>query len=137
MSTLTARMALIQSTLATALPLRVVTRDLVDFAGRADSDLVQGIYTLVSVGEGNYKNYNGREGMDGAQRLLLVGQIRLGEDSIPSAIEDAELAMIDEIKALLRTRPAALAPLFMTGFRQSQQLDTPYGWVSIDLEFLQ
>lgn len=137
MSDLSARMELIKTTLATALPLRVLTRDLVDFSMREDADLVKGIYTLVSGGEGNYKNYNGREGMDGAQRLLLVGQFRLDEDAAGSAIEDAELAMVDEIKALMRTRPPVLAPLYMTGFRQSQQQDKPYGWVSIDLEFLQ
>lgn len=137
MSTLTARMELIKSTLATALPLRVVTRDLMDFSERADSDLVKGVYTLLSNGEGNYKNYSGREAMDGAQRLFLVGQFRLDEDATGSAIEDAELTMVDEIKAMLRTRPPALAQLYMTGFRQSKQLDKPYGWVSIDLEFLQ
>lgn len=137
MSTLTARMELIRSTLATALTLRVVTRDLMDFSERADADLVKGVYTLVSGGEGNYKNYSGREAMDGAQRLSLIGQFRLDEDALGSAIEDAELAMVDEIKALLRTRPATLAQLYMLGFQQSKQLDKPYGWVAINLEFLQ
>lgn len=135
MSELSTRMELIKTTLATALPLRLVTRDLK--SDRDDAELIAGVYTLLSRSEGNYKNYNGREGMDGAQRMLLVGQFRLDEDALGSAIEDAELAMVAEIKALLRTRPPVLAPLYMTGFRQSQQLDKPYGWVSIDLEFLQ
>lgn len=137
MSELSDRMALIRTQLAAAFPLRVVTRDLLDFSARDYTDLEKGIYTLIGQGEGGYQNYSTREGMDGRQRILLVGQMQLGEDALPSAIEDAEFAMVDEIKSFLRARPALLAQLYMTGFRQSQQIDAPYGWVSIDLEFLE
>lgn len=137
MSELSTRMDLIKTLLAAALPARVITRDFQDFAARDSAELEQGIYTLMSRSEGSYQNYSGREAMDGAQRILLVGQIQLGEDALPSAIEDAEFALVDEIKAFLRSRPAQLAQLYMTGFRQSQQLEAPYGWVSIDMEFLQ
>ena len=137
MSDLSDRMALIKTQLAIALTARVVTRDLMDFAQRDNADLVKGVYTVVSKTEGGYKNYSGREGMDGTQNILLVGQFVLAEDVLPSVVEDAELAMVDEIKTFLRTRPAALAQLYMTGFRQSQQMDAPYGWVTIDLQFIQ
>ena len=126
-------MNLIKTLLAAALPLRIVTRDLLDFGQR---DCTAGVYTLVSNGEGGYQNLNGREAMDGTQRILLVGQIQLGEDVAPSAIEDAELAMVDEIKAFLRARPSTIVQWYMTGCRQSQQMDAPFGWVSIDLEFI-
>lgn len=136
MSEISTRMELIKTLLAAALTARIVTRDLLDFAQRKDADLLAGIYTLVSNGEGGYQNLNGREAMDGTQRILLVGQIRLDEDAVPSAIENAELAMVDEIKAFLRARPAQIIQLYMTGFRQSQQMDAPYGWVSVDLEYI-
>lgn len=136
MSELSTRMELIKTTLAAAVTARIVTRNFLDFVDRKDADLLAGIYTLVSNGEGGYQNLNGREAMDGTQRILLVGQIRLAEDAVPSAIEDAELAMVDEIKVFLRARPAQIIQLYMTGFRQSQQVDAPYGWVSVDLEYI-
>jgi hypothetical protein len=137
MSELSDRMELIQTTLAAAFPLRVVTRDLLDFSQREHTDLEKGIWTLVSSGERGYKNYSGREGMDGVQPIMLVGQFVKPEETLGSVIEDAELDMVDEIKTFLRARPAQIIQLYMTGFRQSRQLDAPYGWVSIDLEFLQ
>lgn len=136
MSEIGDRMDLIKSLLAAALPARIVTRDLLDFAQRSEDDLEAGIYTLVSKGEGGYQNLNGREAMDGTQPIQLVGQLKLAEDALPSAIEDAELVMVDEIKVFLRARPAQIIQLYMTGFRQSQQIDAPYGWVSVDLEYI-
>ncbi|HQS59968.1 MAG: hypothetical protein B7Y56_03425 [Gallionellales bacterium 35-53-114] len=136
MSEISDRMNLIKTTLATALPARVVTRDLMDFSMRADEDLQAGIYTLVSKGEGGYQNLLGRLAMDGTQRILLVGQFVAGADADPSAIEDAELAMIAEVKTFLQALPATLCRLKMTGFRQSEQMDTPYGWIVADLEFV-
>lgn len=137
MSDLGDRMNLIKTSLATALPSRVVTRDFMPFDQRKATDLASGIYTIISRDEGNYPNYNGREGMDGSQGIKIIGQFVMTEDSLPSAIEDAEFVMVDEIKTFLRARPAALAQLFMRRFIQSQQLDAPYGWISIELDFLQ
>lgn len=137
MSELSTRMNLIKTLLAAAYPLRVVTRDMLDFTQRDHADLEKGIWTLVSIDERDYKNYSGREGMDGVQSISLVGQLVKPEGTLGSVIEDAELAMVDEIKDFLRARPAQIIQLYMTGFRQSGQLDAPYGWVVIDLEFLQ
>lgn len=137
MSDLSDRMSLIKSLLEAAFPTRIVTRDLLDFSLRKTADLEAGIYSLVSQSEGSYQNYSTREGMDGKQRILLVGQILLGEDVLPSVIEDAEFSLVDEIKGFLRTRDPRLAQLFMNGFKQSQQMEAPYGWVAIELEFLQ
>lgn len=140
MSDLGDRMELIKTTLAAKYVDRVVTRDFLPMENRKDADLVKGIYTILSRDEGNYQNYNGREGMDGSQQIKIVGQFVLPEATVkdtPSAIENAEFVMVDEIKAFLRTRPAPLAQLFMRRFFQSMQLDAPYGWISVDLEFLQ
>lgn len=136
MSEIGDRLNLIKTTLAAALPTRIVTRDLLDFAARQHSELQAGIYTLVSKSEGGYQNLNGRAAMDGAQRMFLAGQLVLTEAALPSEVEDAELAMVDEIKAFLRALPPALCRLQMTGYRQSQQMDVPYGWISVDLEFI-
>jgi hypothetical protein len=136
MSEIGDRMVLIRSTLATALPARVVTRDLMDFSQRDSADLAKGIYTLVSGPETGYQNLLMRAAMDGQQKMLLVGQIALAETALPSETEDAELAMVDEIKTFLRALPAVLTRLQATGYRNSQQIEHPYGWVAFDLEFI-
>lgn len=136
MSELGDRMALIVSTLRTQLPARVITRDLADFADRATEDLARGVITVLSKGEGGYANYPGRAAMDGRQEILIVGQQELAESAAPSAIEDAEFALIEDVQGFLRALPATLCRLDMRAFRQSMQLDHPYAWVAIDLEYI-
>ncbi|MFH2082080.1 MAG: hypothetical protein ABIK08_11415 [Pseudomonadota bacterium] len=134
--TLNERMTALKAGLAAAMPARVVGRDLKDFGDRSKADIAAGVFTLVSRGEGGFKNYNGREAMDGKHRMLLVGQIELGEDAAPSAVEDAEFAMVEDVKGFMRALPPALCSLTMTGFTQSGQVDAPYGWVAIDMEMM-
>ncbi|MCE5182367.1 MAG: hypothetical protein LLG15_11245 [Betaproteobacteria bacterium] len=137
MSELSDRMGLIKDTLAAKYPARVVSRSLMDFPMRHKSELDAGVYTIVSAGEGGYANYNGREAMDGRHHILLVGQFVLGEKATPSEIEDAEGAMVDEIKAFVRSLPMALCSLVMKGYRNSQQIEHPYGWIAVDMEITQ
>lgn len=132
-----ARMVALEAALAAAMPTRVVTRKLMDFAERPKADVAAGVFTLISKGESGYKNHNGREAMDGKHRILLVGQILLSEDTDGEAVEDAEFAMEEEVKAFVRALPPTLCSLVMTGFQQSGQLDTPYGWVTINLEAIE
>jgi hypothetical protein len=135
MSELGDRMNLIKAQMVTALPLRVVTRDLLDFAQRDEGDLVKGIYTLMGDGENGYQNLNGRKAMDGSQGMWLIGQFVI-HDALPSAIEEAEFNMVDEIKNFMRALPASINRLEMRSFKQSMQVDLPYGWVRIELEFV-
>lgn len=135
MSNLSARMTLIKNTLAARYPARAVTRSFKDFPARKADDLKRGIYTLISYGESGYQNLRERAAMDGRHRMLLVGQFQLGEKAATEEVEDAEFAMVEEIKAFVRELPPALACLDMTGYRQSGQVDHPYGWIAVDLEF--
>ena len=134
MGELSTRMNLIQQTLAARYPARRVTRQLLDFADRKESELTAGIYTLISHGEGDYENLNGREAMDGTHAVLLVGQIVLPHAATPTDVEDAEFAMAEEIKGFVRNLPPELCALVMKGFRQSGQLEAPYGWVAVEME---
>lgn len=133
MSALSDRMNAIQSTLAAMYPARTVIRDLKDFAARPLGELQAGIYTVLSASEGNYSHYLGGMTRDGEHRVLVVGQIAVAETSAPSMTEDAEGVMIDEIKAFTRDLPPELGSLTLTGWRQSQQLEHPYGWVAFDM----
>lgn len=136
MSTLIDRMALVAAQLADRFPARLVTRSMKDFAERQPADLKRGVYTLISLGESDYANLRERAAMDGRHRMLLIGQIQLGEKVEPSAIEDAEFVMAEEIKDFVRNLPPALVCLEMKSFRQSGQVEHPYGWIAVDLELI-
>lgn len=135
MSELSTRMAAIEAALKTAMPGRVVTRVFLDFGLRARADLEKGIFTLVSQGERGYRNYNGREAMDGRHRMMLIGQIVVPEAQA-ATIEDVEFEMVADVKGFLRALPPAIAGLVANGFQQSGQMDKPWGWVAFDLELL-
>lgn len=127
----------LKADMAAAMPTRVVTRDFKDFADRAQADLLQGIVTLIGAGEKGYANYLGRATQLGTLPLILVGQIQLAEGAEPSAVEDAEDLLAEEIKAWCRAPGSALlGGITMTGFRQSGQVDAPYGWIACDIEVM-
>lgn len=140
MSDLSVRMNLIKTEMAAALlaagATRYVTRKFRDFSLRSQAELDAGIYTLVSRGEFGYQNLGGRRAMDGGQTMRLIGQFQLAEDAGGDEIEDEEFVMVAEVKAFLQALPAAICQLEAKGFRQSEQLDHPYGWVAFDLEFV-
>lgn len=133
MSTLSIQMNALKAAIVAMYPNRIVTRDLYDFAQRAEADLLKGIYTVISQTESNYTNTRGREAYYGTHKIGLLGQIKLSEDSTPSAVEDAEGTMIDEIKALMRSRTLEVNSLQLIAWRQSGQLEVPYGWVAFEL----
>jgi len=112
----------LKSALAAASPDRIVTRELKDFADRDRADITKGVYTLIS--QGLNADENDEETLD----VLLVGQIELTESASPSAIEEAELSMIDEIRSF--ARKVSGARIVLGRFRQSAQLDAPYGFIS-------
>lgn len=119
-----------------AMPTRVITRDLADFAMRSAQDLDDGVLTLIGLGERDFVQVLGRSAQLGTMPLLLVGQIRVEEDAPPSAIEGAEDALVDEVKAFCRSLPSEVGSLSLLSYRQSGQTEHPFGWVAIDLEYL-
>lgn len=119
--------------LAAALPARVVTRDLLGFDLRRQDDLAAGVLTVVAGREFGYANYRGREADLGRVAAVVVGQVKLPEDALPSAVEDAEFAFAEEIKTYLRgALPVSGIDLVETRF--SGQLEAPYGWFAMDWE---
>lgn len=119
--------------LAAALPGRVVTRDLLAFEQRLQSDLEAGVLTVVSSREGRYANYRGREAQMGKLNVVVVGQLKLAEDALPSEVEDAEFEFAEEVKDFLAgSLPVADVQLIETRF--SGQLEAPYGWLAMDWE---
>lgn len=132
---LTTKMLALAGQLGAACPTRIVGRDFLPLAQRTDEELLDGVITVVSQGEMDYANYRGREAQLGRVLAVLVGQLRVADNDPRSALEDAEFAMAEEIKAWLASPPSApLEECLATGFRQSGQLEHPYGWVVFELE---
>lgn len=128
-------LAMIATQLATACPTRIIGRSLKDISCHKDADLVSGVLTLLSTGEGDYQNLNGRLGLDARARAVLIGQLRVGENEESLAIEQAELTLFEEVLDALRTGPMALRCLDLKDFRQSGQIEHPYGWMAVELEW--
>lgn len=113
--------------LAAAAPSRVVSRSFQDFARRDRADLQAGVLTVLGRGANNPQPPRAE-----ILRVLLVGQVQLGEDTAGSALEAAEGELVDEIYHLARFIGGAY--LDIANWRQSMQLEHPYGWITADLE---
>jgi hypothetical protein len=129
-------MNLIKTALAAMFPDRLVTRDFLDPAQRTERELRQGIYTLLSSGEGNYTNVPGYSAQEGRQDLLIVADVLIDESKSPSQSEDAEFDMVDEIKAFVRGLPDTLCAMNLLRWEQSGQVAHPRGWVVFQLEYI-
>lgn len=116
----------LKTALQSASPTRTVTRNLEDFGRRDLAELEQGVFTLISRGRQPQRDETV------TLNVLLVGQIAVQEGSAPSAVEEAELLMVDEIDAFMRGAQGARVMLD-GGIQQSQQVDAPYGWVAARL----
>lgn len=136
MADLEAVMAAAKTAMQTAMPMRVITRSYKDFSLRSDADLRSGIWTLISTGEKDYANYKGREAQLGTLTVAALGQVRVDDNSSEEAIETAEFAMVEELKAFVRGELAAAIDggALMKSFRQSGQMEHPYGWVAVEIE---
>ncbi len=127
----------LKTRMAAVLLTRVVTRDFKDFADRKPADLLAGVVSIIGAGEKNYIDHLGESMLAGTVPMVVVGQIALAEGSAPSAVEDAEDLLAEEIKAFCRDPGSdLLGGITMTGFRQSGQMDAPYGWIACDIEVL-
>jgi hypothetical protein len=129
-------MDLIRSSFAAARPARVVTREYKDRNLLSAADLAAGTYAIMSRGEGGYANLPERKAMDGTHRILVAGQFQLAETATGKAIEDAEFVMVEEWKTFVRALPAGMCRLEMIRWDQSAQIEHPYGWVAIALEYI-
>lgn len=138
MSALSVQQELLKSTLAAKFPARVVTRDFQDFAQHSDADLAAGVYTLIALGERGFANFVGREAQLGTRNVMILAQIKLAESTTPSAAEDAEGVLIDEIKDFCNdVLPAGIDGLLLTSYKQSGQMEHPNAWVAFEMEIAQ
>jgi hypothetical protein len=131
-------MAGLQTQLQAFLPDRVVTRSLVaDPANLSDSILTKGQICLLADGGAGFFNYQGREGDGGDLDVVVVAFVSVGEKTETVAIEQAELALKDDLLRYCQSIAfgnALLSALVPLSWRTSKQIEHPFGWVVMKLK---
>lgn len=123
----------LRDALQVALPGRLVTRSFVPHDQRPLAELEQGVVTIVCCQERDYANTLGREAMLGKVDLVLLGQLCLPENSPGQAVEDAEIALLDEIKVWVKEGPGQpMVALDLSSATFSRQVSAPFGWLAVD-----
>ena len=119
-------LAALTTALQAAAPSRTVSRRYRDFADRDKTELTAGVFTLLNKGGDSGNDYADR------LKLLLVGQILLPETTPGEAVEEAELVMLDDVRRF--ADGVVGAQVSLGAWRQSLQLEAPYGWIAFDLD---
>ena len=136
-NTIETALAGIEASLKAKLPLRTVQRSLLLDPGSHDLDaLKSGVLCLVNGGGGRFANYRGREGQLGHARLGVVGFVAVAEDAAPVAVEQAELALLQEVLGWVKEpgMPRPWDTALPGDFRQSGQIEFPFGWFVLELD---
>lgn len=121
--------------LADFLPQRRVRRGLVDPATLKKADLEAGQLCLVTTGGGSFANYQGREGELGTLRARILGFVQVGEREELHVVEQAELALLEDVLTWIGERKAPpLDCIYPGDYQQSGGLEHPIGWFSLAVE---
>ena len=137
LNTYDAALAGIEASMQAAMPHRVVQRSLViDPMNHDPAALAKGVICLVAGGGGQFANYRGREGQLGHAKLGVVAFVKVPEDSKPVAVETAELAVLADVLAWVKNpgMPRPFDSALPKEFRQSEQMDHPWGWIVLELD---
>jgi hypothetical protein len=126
------RQAAIVTSLTAALSTRVVKRSLLHYDQHEPGEIETGVVMLVSDGESQYSQNLGMTAKEGKHGQLLIGHLKVAEDSEPLAIELAEMALIEEIKSWVRSGVSGMS-FEIEAAQHSRQLEHPYGWVVVKL----
>lgn len=126
-----------RASMAAQLPHRVVSRSLLlDPMAADEADLRKGVICIVNGGGGNWANYLGREGQLGQANTSVVGFVLIDEARPPVDVERAELALLDDVLGWVQNPglPRPVNSVLPVDFRQSGQLEHPFGWLVLTLK---
>jgi len=133
-------MVALVASMAAAMPTRHVQRKLADPGNETQARLIAGVVCVVSGGGGEFANYQGREGELGSMNVKVVGflQVPTKVADVPTTGEDvekAELALLGDLLAWCQLiKPVPIDSSLPGDWRQSQQLEHPMGWLTLDLK---
>lgn len=126
------RQAAIVASLTTALSTRIVKRSLLHYDQHEPGEIETGVVMVISGGESEYSQNLGMTAKEGKHGQLLIGHLKVAEDSAPVDIELAEMALIEEIKTWVRAGVPGMS-FEIESAQHSRQLEHPYGWVVVKL----
>lgn len=117
-------------------PARTITREFQPLEDLRDTEALAGRFTLKIAGVEGYMNEVGLAMAHGTAKLVIYGQVKVAEDAGGEALEEAELLMVEDVKALAAALdPGATGALMPQRYTQSQQLEYPYGWIAVECDF--
>lgn len=127
----------VADSLAAKLTTRVVSRSLLaDVALAAEADLRAGLLCVIAEGGGGFPTHRGREADMGTLDFYVVGYVLVDEPDKPAAVEQAELALLQDVLDWV-AEPGAMRPrngVYPQTVRLSQQLEAPYGWFVLQVQ---
>lgn len=115
------------------MPHRYVQRKLALAVNESPARLKAGVVCLVSDGGGDFANYRGREAQQGTVNVALVGFLQVAESAGSDDVERAELVLLGEMLAWVAGGATGVDRVSAGNWRQSKQLEHPYGWVVLEL----
>jgi hypothetical protein len=126
------RQTAIAQSITAALSTRIVKRSLLHFDHHEPGEIETGVVMLISDGEHDYSQNLGMTAKEGKHGQLLVCHLKVDENSPKVAIEQAEMALIEEIKSWVRAGVPGMS-FEIESAQHSRQLEHPYGWVVVKL----
>lgn len=126
---------LLKTNIQAAMPTRLVTRSATDFQNRSAADRRGGVVTLVSLTVNDLKAPRAIEDHAGKLRIGVTAEFELAETADGEAVETAEWALWEEIKAFALAPGLGLCPLDALNLVFSGQASAPQGWVFVLFEF--
>lgn len=112
-----------------------VTRKAKDFAQRPKAEIAAGVVTLIGGALNDLDSARDLADVAGKMQIVLLYEFKLPENADGLTVEQAEWAFWDLIKEFLLAPGAGLCPLIAKRAQPSMQLDAPFGWLSVELEY--
>lgn len=139
MSTSPANTALqaVSDSLAAKLTTRVVGRSFMPVVADCPADELRAGKLCVVADEGaGFATHRGREADLGVLDFVVIGYVLVDEDLPPAAVEQAELALLQDVLDWVAD-PGAVRPrngVYPQAVKFSRQLEAPYGWVAMHMQ---
>ena len=124
----------VKDSLEAFMPNRYVQRKLALAANEKAERLTAGLVCLVSEGGGDFANWRGREAQQGTIDVALVGYVQVAESTGSDAVERAELVLLGEMLAWVAGGVTGADVVTAGNWKQSKQLEHPFGWVVLELK---
>ena len=106
---------------------RIVTRSLKNYTQEQETDLLNGIFYIVSLGRAPVENKQ-------VFQVGILGVCKVPENTYGIDVEQKEFELIADIDQLEKDARLSNAKLEVKNIKQSEQINHPYGYIDVTLE---